>query len=128
MTRRPPTSTRTDTLFPCTTLFRSGAGDGRGARHPRGDRHGGGRACGLAARTRPRGPGQRADRPCRTVGGPGLRPRRAAGPAAAQPRPGSAGGKIGRASCRERVCQYVEILVVGGSLKKKKKQKKHSTK
>src|SRR3546814_4130285 len=24
MTRRPPSSTRTDTLFPCTTLFRSG--------------------------------------------------------------------------------------------------------
>src|SRR3546814_12750096 len=28
--------------------------------------------------------------------------------------------KIGRASCRERVCQYVEIWVVAGSLKKKK--------
>src|SRR3546814_20045594 len=30
-------------------------------------------------------------------------------------------GKIGRASCRERVCQYVEISVVAVSLKKKKK-------
>src|SRR3546814_13427899 len=30
------------------------------------------------------------------------------------------GGKIGRASCRERVCQYVKIWVVAGSLKKKK--------
>src|SRR3546814_15506652 len=30
MIRRPPRSTRTDTLFPYTTLFRSG--DGRGAR------------------------------------------------------------------------------------------------
>src|SRR3546814_16428085 len=30
--------------------------------------------------------------------------------------------EIGRASCRERVCQYVEISVVAGSLKKKKKQ------
>src|SRR3546814_1486437 len=29
-------------------------------------------------------------------------------------------GKIGRASCRERVCQYVSISVVGVSLKKKK--------
>src|SRR3546814_16892854 len=29
-------------------------------------------------------------------------------------------GKIGRASCRERVCQYVWISVVAGSLKKKK--------
>src|SRR3546814_20822430 len=28
-------------------------------------------------------------------------------------------GKIGRASCRERVCQYVEITVVAVSLKKK---------
>src|SRR3546814_20712471 len=27
--------------------------------------------------------------------------------------------QIGRASCRERVCQYVEISVVAGSLKKK---------
>src|SRR3546814_16188819 len=29
------------------------------------------------------------------------------------------GEKIGRASCRERVCQYVSISVVAGSLKKK---------
>src|SRR3546814_12038836 len=29
--------------------------------------------------------------------------------------------EIGRASCRERVCQYVEISVVHGSLKKKPK-------
>src|SRR3546814_14258092 len=29
-------------------------------------------------------------------------------------------GQIGRASCRERVCQYVEISVVAVSLKKKK--------
>src|SRR3546814_15833244 len=36
----------------------------------------------------------------------------------------SAGGlhlKIGRASCRERVCQYVEISVVAVSLNKKRK-------
>src|SRR3546814_13491477 len=30
--------------------------------------------------------------------------------------------KIGRASCRERVCQYVEISVVAGALKKNKKK------
>src|SRR3546814_2459630 len=43
MIRRPPRSTRTDTLFPYTTLFRSPAcavrggvpGTGRGQRHPR---------------------------------------------------------------------------------------------
>src|SRR3546814_7962061 len=28
-------------------------------------------------------------------------------------------GEIGRASCRERVCQYVSISVVAGSLQKK---------
>src|SRR3546814_17007592 len=32
--------------------------------------------------------------------------------------------KIGRASCRERVCQYVSISVVAVSLKKKKKLRK----
>src|SRR3546814_14367302 len=32
--------------------------------------------------------------------------------------------KIGRASCRERVCQYVEISVVAVTLKKKKSKKK----
>src|SRR3546814_12244032 len=31
--------------------------------------------------------------------------------------------KIGRASCRERVCQYVELSVVAVAIKKKKKKK-----
>src|SRR3546814_16170562 len=31
--------------------------------------------------------------------------------------------KIGRASCRERVCQYVSISGVAGSIKKKNKKK-----
>src|SRR3546814_14726943 len=35
---------------------------------------------------------------------------------------GRPGEKIGRASCRERVCQYVSISVVAVSLKKKKCQ------
>src|SRR3546814_21178882 len=34
---------------------------------------------------------------------------------------GASGVPIGRASCRERVCPYVEISVVAGSLKKKKR-------
>src|SRR3546814_11312804 len=34
----------------------------------------------------------------------------------------SASGKIGRASCRERVCQYELFSVVGVSLKKKKRR------
>src|SRR3546814_19642617 len=33
--------------------------------------------------------------------------------------------EIGRASCRERVCKYVEIWVVAGSFKKKKKKNKY---
>src|SRR3546814_18590239 len=33
--------------------------------------------------------------------------------------------EIGRASCRERVCQYVEISVVAVSLKKKQQDKIH---
>src|SRR3546814_14352707 len=32
--------------------------------------------------------------------------------------------EIGRASCRERVCQYVEFMVGAVSLKKKKKKKR----
>src|SRR3546814_8386082 len=35
MIRRPPRSTRTDTLFPYTTLFRSGPGGGRACADPR---------------------------------------------------------------------------------------------
>src|SRR3546814_15026152 len=38
------------------------------------------------------------------------------------------GGKIGRAACRERGCQYVEISVVAGALKKKNNYvRKHSS-
>src|SRR3546814_16138591 len=33
--------------------------------------------------------------------------------------------EIGRASCRERVCQYVSISVVAVSLKKKRRHKKN---
>src|SRR3546814_17702093 len=35
--------------------------------------------------------------------------------------------KLGRASCRERVCQYVEISVVAVSLKKKNYKKEEET-
>src|SRR3546814_12720987 len=47
MTRHPPRSTRTDPLFPDTTLFRSAAQQGRGAGPDVGDR-----------RRRPRGTGR----------------------------------------------------------------------
>src|SRR3546814_16958354 len=36
--------------------------------------------------------------------------------------------QIGRASCRERVCQYVEISVVAVSLKKKRTNNKQNSK
>src|SRR3546814_14164456 len=38
-----------------------------------------------------------------------------------------AGQQIGRASCRERVCQYVSISVVAVSLKKKNKKTNNRT-
>src|SRR3546814_2109799 len=77
MIRRPPRSTRTDTLFPYTTLFRS-----------------------VAARTRHRNRAPAA-RPAPALG---LRPRRRTGraPAAARDRPGdcAAAGRYGRARAR----------------------------
>src|SRR3546814_5950613 len=42
MIRRPPRSTRTDTLFPYTTLFRSAAGDGNAGGGPVGNHRGAG--------------------------------------------------------------------------------------
>src|SRR3546814_15853765 len=43
--------------------------------------------------------------------------------AAVGPATGYADGQIGRASCRERVCQYVSISVVAVSLKKKQQDR-----
>src|SRR3546814_15391121 len=97
MIRRPPRSTRTDTLFPYTTLFRSAApkpatnadrspllGTDRGL--PRQD-----------------------ERESSFAHEPPFRPRR--NPAKVWTMAAVlfalAIGKIGRASCRERVCQYV---------------------
>src|SRR3546814_14463689 len=102
--RRPPRSTRTDTLFPYTTLFRSrraGAGAGR------------------LAPVRPRRlPCRQADTGVLRLGGEQLRRAAAAGllrpprTVAAAARDHHAHGRtgraeeIGRASCRERVGQY----------------------
>src|SRR3546814_7523413 len=68
MRRRPPRSTRTDTLFPYTTLFRSG---GRGQPvAPRQARAPGGQACPLAAAAQPDEPErQRAGAAGRGAGG-----------------------------------------------------------
>src|SRR3546814_10583461 len=68
MTRRPPRSTRADTLFPYTTLFRSGAGvdgGGKGRQPPRHGRSGGpdrGFAVGQDVRLRHRPATQGEDR------------------------------------------------------------------
>src|SRR3546814_20456099 len=96
MIRRPPRSTRTDTLFPYTTLFRS-PGDGKAAQ----------RLC-------------RRDRSGQAEGNRHHDPE--AGLRRSLLRPAGRGAsaeclQIGRASCRERVCQYVSLSVVAVSLK-----------
>src|SRR3546814_16987941 len=104
MIRRPPRSTRTDTLFPYTTLFRSGpaapdaAYDGglqRGHGGGLGQRRGALSRC-LAAGGEPT--------PEAVRGGARLRPvsprQRQADADAGSPPP----LQLGRASCRERVC------------------------
>src|SRR3546814_18468955 len=110
MIRRPPRSTRTDTLFPYTTLCRSPATRallslGR-PRTPGGLIHithqHRRQECVLLRRRRwksskPPPPGPRKTWPCdhqRNVRPP-------------VPEQGDRSDEIGRASCRERVCQYV---------------------
>src|SRR3546814_14209039 len=112
MIRRPPRSTRTDTLFPYTTLFRSRLrrqvhglhGDGLHRRHRRGR---------AQDRRPPEGGGlmvqslkSRLTLLGRLLGlltlDGGLR---------------LTDAEIGRASCRARVCQYVYISVVAESLR-----------
>src|SRR3546814_15945296 len=120
MIRRPPRSTRTDTLFPYTTLFRSPHEqptfapprlrpvDRRRRLHPRPDRQMGRHRPAVAR-------AQGTDRARELL----------------QPDLGGelrhfAVDEIGRASCRERVCQYVYISVVAVSLKKKKTSKQQA--
>src|SRR3546814_17494019 len=103
MIRRPPRSTRTDTLFPYTTLFRSEGPTpgpyGLSNLHARLGRmvpghallHDSGRPGEPGALSLPHGPG------CLASG-------HAAGDARSAPLQPD---KIGRESCRERVCQYV---------------------
>src|SRR3546814_15037054 len=104
MTRRPPRSTRTDTLFPYTTLFRSWSSDqsaeGAAVIEQRA-RRGFGAALGQDC-----GPGSRnADALQR---GAELRFWQVDIAHILAARPGKGRRiEIGRASCRERVCQYV---------------------
>src|SRR3546814_19259328 len=121
MIRRPPRSTRTDTLFPYTTLFRSAwAHDGSCA-----DREGAGFRHDRATARTGRGPlcsrcfayplGSQDSRPDDAPG----RWRRMAPPRTSD-RHAHTDRHIGRASWRERVGQYVEISVLASTLTKKK--------
>src|SRR3546814_12640724 len=99
MIRRPPRSTRTDTLLPYTTLFRSAGFRDRW-------RRGGGAGSSVDFLV-----GDRVDR--HAVGiehrGGFVQFLRLIGSDAAEAwivRRGAARGEIGRASCGERVCQY----------------------
>src|SRR3546814_14659155 len=126
MIRRPPRSTRTDTLFPYTTLFRStGREDhpgprlhlyGRGAERGRSLAREPSRAslCQCSPAADFHAQSCPPDSPVSGVGGGGTgRAFRSAPLAQCK--------EIGRASCRERVCQYVSISVVAVSFKKKSK-------
>src|SRR3546814_20732903 len=112
MILRPPISTRTDTLFPYTTLFRSSPHAARGlpAPVPRGATPDRRRQAQILCRSRVRGPLRQ-----------GVMPFKRCEDLAPENRP--ALGKIGRASCRERGCQYEWISVVAVSLKKKHNEK-----
>src|SRR3546814_17441451 len=128
MIRRPPRSTRTDTLFPYTTLFRSACGwrlymarggrsadaavvhrgaarayrlsDGARGADPAAGRGGGAARADLAARI-----ARRAELSAELPRGHG--DHRTAR------KPGDARGRIGRASGGGKVCTDVEISVVG---------------
>src|SRR3546814_12438881 len=101
MIRRPPISTRTDTLFPYTTLFRSLVDILRGADNERIRQFGHDRLSTF---------GVGDDLDARTWRGV-FRKLVAAGLLDVD--------EIGGASCRERVCQYVEISAVAVSLHNK---------
>src|SRR3546814_16380900 len=109
MIRRPPRSTRTDTLFPYTTLFRSELASEAGVD---------GAGCLRVAEAEQREADQ--DEDVRAEGGAFRKQRRHAGDAedgdqdgadaergAAPDAVGDDAGEIGRASCRERVWKYV---------------------
>src|SRR3546814_11940332 len=102
MIRRPPKSTRTETLFPDTTLFRSDRHRGRLPERPLAEQE---PRPGLVHAARPPLRARIAEA---RGGGPGrgrLEDRYRLGSPDSLLR--AAALQIGRASCRERVCQYV---------------------
>src|SRR3546814_21019240 len=125
MIRRPPRSTRTDTLFPSTTLFRSAGRAGsfpsapadcadwlaaEGEAEASAMARRGGDASALGVEMALPGPvGERNLYALHPRGWIGMRPatrQGLLGQMAAVLATGNR-GEIGRASCRERVCQYV---------------------
>src|SRR3546814_11738013 len=100
MIRRPPRSTRTDTLFPYTTLFRSGRRSRQAERTAK-------LQIILQLRAQGRGlqiaPGLHLVHPRLTHGGNDIRP---IGTAIVEKTGVEVGVKIGRASWRERGCKY----------------------
>src|SRR3546814_20243848 len=123
MIRRPPRSTRTDTLFPYTTLFRSLArivkrhrADDRMAEQVAGDLHPD-RQFEEVGRHPSRCRGLRAisfDVAARLTQAGKIERQRREG----ADEPGNDGEKIGRATCRERGWQDVDRWGVAGYLKK----------
>src|SRR3546814_16307024 len=141
MVRRPPRSTRTDTLFPYTTLFRSAAGAGARAGgavlhrlRPRADLAGGARFPHGADLPQLFLPDARGDagaefglRTAAHTGGRGAAVGDEPDRARARPHLGGGGERlvssgpppqlapaIGIASCRARLCQKVKIAWVAG--------------
>src|SRR3546814_12293471 len=109
MIRRPPRSTRTDTLFPYTTLFRSAPTTViDGTIHFQ-------QSSQYSDSVIYIGDGDSSDRnwTIATSNSAGIR-NEGTGPLTI-----TGNMEIGRASCRERVCQYVKITVVAVSFKKK---------
>src|SRR3546814_19584561 len=123
MLRRPPRSTRTDTLFPYTTLFRSIDVARLGDRLDHGKPS---VTLTLPAVENAVAPSILAWTVDSVVGAhhaviePGERDCHLEG--------GARGVQIGRATGRERVCQYVSISLVGVSLNKKHNQRVHMKK
>src|SRR3546814_13793889 len=108
MILRPPRSTRTDTLFPYTTLFRSIGEPGELRRSGQRHRVAAGAKAGVAGISR-----IARQRELVVTGAEEAVPlHRTVGDveqvvAAAEAHVADDAGEIGRASCRERVCQYV---------------------
>src|SRR3546814_18179244 len=110
MEQRPPRSTRTNTLFPYTTLFRSDAGQQRKGRQPFPPAARIGAAFNRDAlkQRAERDPlGKRGGKRARAKGGIPARAVRRVAPAELERDAAEAEAEIGRASCREREGQYV---------------------